>query len=267
MQSFLLSSWRSGFRGRGFYALLVLSVLLVSGAFLAGLTSPRQPQTVVLDIGVSSLRFSLVLFSLLWVQELVGREIERRTVILTFAYPVSKLSYVLGRFFGIAALLLAATLVFGMLLWLVVLFSGGGYPAAHPPQLGFPFWVALLGIWVDALVVTAFVVALSAVATVSALPLAIGAAFALAAKMIGPVFDYLKRGADGMDNLVNTYGPIVNAARYVLPDLSRLDWRDWPMYGTAPTWGGATWALVMAAGYSACMIAFAARALSRREFS
>ena len=267
MIQFFFTSWRSGFRGRGFFALIALTMLFVAGAYLAGISSPRQPKTVVLDVGISSLRFSHILISLLWVQELVGREIERRTVILTFAYPVSKASYVFGRFFGLAALLLAATLVFGMLLWLVVLLSGNGYPASHPPSLGVPYWFTLFGVWVDALVVTAFVILLSAVATVTALPIAIGAAFALAAKMIGPVADYLNRGADGLENLVNTYGPIVNGVRYVLPDLSRLDWRDWPMYATAPTVESIFWTLMMAAGYAVTMLFFAARALDRREFS
>lgn len=267
MKQFFVATWRSGFRGRGFYALLVLSLLLVSGAYLSGISSPRQPKTVVLDVGFSGLRFSLILFALLWVQELVGREIERRTVILTFAYPVKKISYVLGRFAGVASLLLAATAVFGSLLWLVVLISGVDYPGAQPPALGFPYWLALLGIWLDAMVVAAFVMALSAIATVTALPIAIGAAFAVGAKMLGPVVDYLNRGADGLEHLTRNYGPIVNAARYVLPDLSRLDWRDWPMYGTAPGFENALLALAMAAGYLGVMLFLAARFLSRREFA
>jgi hypothetical protein len=47
-------------------------------AYLSASFSPRQPQTVALDVGLSGLRFSLVLFALFWVQELVGREIESR---------------------------------------------------------------------------------------------------------------------------------------------------------------------------------------------
>jgi len=75
MISFLLSAWRAGLRSRSIQAVLVLGVLLVGVAFLSAAFSPRQPKTVALDVGLSGVRFSLVLFALFWVQELVGQEI------------------------------------------------------------------------------------------------------------------------------------------------------------------------------------------------
>jgi hypothetical protein len=51
---------------------------LIGIAYLSGYFSPRQPQTVALDVGFSGIRFSLVLLNLFWVQELVAREIDRR---------------------------------------------------------------------------------------------------------------------------------------------------------------------------------------------
>jgi Cu-processing system permease protein len=78
MGAFLLSAWRAGLRSRSIQGVLVLGILLMGVAYLSASFSPRQPQTVALDVGLSGLRFSLVLFALFWVQELVGREIESR---------------------------------------------------------------------------------------------------------------------------------------------------------------------------------------------
>jgi hypothetical protein len=78
MVTFLLSAWRAGLRSRSIQGVLVLGILLMGVAYLSASFSPRQPQTVALDVGLSGLRFSLVLFALFWVQELVGREIESR---------------------------------------------------------------------------------------------------------------------------------------------------------------------------------------------
>jgi Cu-processing system permease protein len=78
MWQFMLSAWRAGLRSRSIQGVLVLGVLLMGVAYLSASFSPRQPQTVALDVGLSGLRFSLVLFALFWIQELVGREIESR---------------------------------------------------------------------------------------------------------------------------------------------------------------------------------------------
>lgn len=267
MTTIILATWRAGFRGRGVQGVLVLGVILALVAYLAGSVSPRQPMTVALDVGLSCARFTLVLFGLLWGQELVGREIDRRTVVFVFAYPISKLQYLCGRFLGIAALLFVAAAILGMLLWALVLASAQTYEQARWPLMGLPFWLAIGGLWIDALVVVAVVLAISSVATVSTLPLAVGAAFAVAGKTLGPVADFLARGADGNKALADTYGPMFDLIRWVLPDLSRLDWRDWPMYGVAPDPYTLLLAVIMGFGYVAVLLSLGSVALDRREFS
>jgi Cu-processing system permease protein len=94
---FTLSGLRSGLRGRSFHAVFLLGVLLIGVAYLSGFFSPRQPQTVALDVGFSGVRFSLVLLNLFWVQELVAREIDRRVILFSLAYPVSRGAFLAGR--------------------------------------------------------------------------------------------------------------------------------------------------------------------------
>jgi ABC-type transport system involved in multi-copper enzyme maturation permease subunit len=60
--------------------------------------------------------------------------------------------------------------------------------------------------------------------------------------------------------------PIINAIQWIMPDLSRLDWRVWPMYGLAPD-GQAVWlSLVVAASYSALLLTLAVMIFTRRDF-
>ena len=85
MPQFILSGLLSGLRGRSFQAVFALGLALIGLAYLSGFLSPRQPQTVALDVGLSGLRFSLVLLNLFWVQDLVAREIDRRTIVVSLA--------------------------------------------------------------------------------------------------------------------------------------------------------------------------------------
>ncbi len=266
MREFFISSWRSGLRGHSFQAVFLLGVLLIAGAYLAALFSPRQPETVALDVGLSGMHFALTLMALLWIQELIGKEIERRTTILYLAYPIPRAHYVLGRFAGIAVLLFIASLVLGLLLWLEVFASGEIYAQAHRGALGAPYWATVFGIWLNAVVVAAFAVCIATLSTVPALPLVLGAAFAIAGQSLGAVVDYFSQGAYGRQDLIAHYGPAINLARWLLPDLSRLDWRVWSMYNVPLPSGTITLSCLMAVSYIVLMISIATLSFNRREF-
>lgn len=264
---FAISVLRGGFRSRSFHGVLVLGVAMVIVAFLAASFSPRHPQTVALDVGLSGLRFALVLMGLFWVQDFVSKEVERKTVLYALSYPVARSRYLFGRLLGILILLGLATLMLAFLLLLAVLNAGGGYEQAYPVNLGLPYWLAVGGVLLGVWVVTAFAFMLASLSTVSFLPLAVGAAFAIAAQSLGAVSQYLASGADGQEELVARYGPILAVVRWVLPDLSRIDWRDWPMYGVQPPLGEMGFAAIACLAYAIAMYLLAALAFSRRDFT
>jgi ABC-type transport system involved in multi-copper enzyme maturation permease subunit len=265
MWPFLVSAWRAGLRSRSIQGVLVLGVLLVGVAYLSASFSPRQPRTVALDVGLSGLRVSLILFALFWVQELVGREIERRTVLFSLTYPVARGNYVLGRYLGVIGLLALAALLLGLLLWVAVRTTGGDYQQAFVIAAGVPYWATVAGLWIDAAVVAAFALWLSTLSTVPMLPLALGLAFAVGGKSLGAVAEYLAKGADGDVELMR-FAPFIDAIQWVLPDLSRLDWRAWPMYGLAPDVLAVALSLLMATVYAALLLAMAVAVFRRREF-
>lgn len=265
MWPFLVSAWRAGLRSRSIQGVLALGVLLVGVAYLSASFSPRQPRTVALDVGLSGLRVSLILFALFWVQELVGREIERRTVLFSLTYPVARGNYVVGRYLGVTGLLAFAAAILGVLLWFVVATTGGDYQQSFAIAGGPPYWLTVFGLWADAAVVAAFALWLSTFSTVPMLPLALGLAFAVGGKSLGAVAEYMAKGADG-DPAMMRFAPFIGAIQWLLPDLSRLDWRAWPMYGLAPEGIAIGLGLVLAASYIALLLALAVITFSRREF-
>lgn len=267
MWQFVLSSWRAGLRNRVFLAVLAFAVVLVAIAYLSASFSPRQPRTVALDVGLSGLRISLVLFAITLIQDLVGREISHRSVVLTLSYPTSRAAYLIGRYLGSLALTGVAASILGLLLWIAVLMSGLHFEQQFRVDLGAPYWFAVVGVWFDAAVVAAFTLWIATVSTVSMLPLTLGATFAIAGRALGAVFDYVANGADGQADIAARYGPLLDIVRWLLPDLSRLDWRAWPMYDLAPETQTIALSLAMATAYAVAMIGLAVHAFARREFS
>lgn len=265
MLNFLFSAWRAGLRSRSIQAVLILGVLLMGVAYLAAQFTFRQAQTVAMDVGFSGLRISLILFALFWVQELFGREIERRSVMFALTYPVPRSQYVLGRYLGIVFLLALAALLLGVLLWLVVLLTRGLYEQLFPIQLGAAYWLAIAGFWIDAAVVAAFAFWLTSLSTVPMLPLALGLMFAMGGKSLGAVVDYLTKG-ENVTQAMLALKPLIDAIQWVLPDLSRLDWRVSPMYALPLDPSAMAWGVVMAAAYAGVMVALAVWSFQRRQF-
>ncbi len=266
MHIYVLGTILCGLRARSLRAVFLLGILLLGAAMLAGSFSARQPQTVVLDVGLSLLRFSLVLLAIFWIQELIAREIDRRTVIFALTYPYPRYYYLLGRYFGILLLLLIATLILSLLLGLGVVLTARNYEPLFSVSLGWAYWVTVFGVWLDVAVVTSFALWIASLSTVSILPLALGGAFAIGGRALGGVLQYLRSGADGDASLTATYLPLLNVFQWILPDLSRLDWRLWPMYGGFPGADTIGWACAMAFAYACMMLILAISSFKKREF-
>lgn len=266
MFEFIVSGLRSGIRGRSVQIVFALGLALVAVAYLSASFSPRHPRTVALDIGFSGMRFTLILLSLFWVQDLVAREIDRKIILQSLSFPVSRAAFLLGRYFAVLGLVCLSAAILALCLLLAVGLSSPNFDQEFRVGLGLPYWATIAGLVLDVSVVAAVALATATVSTVSVLPLLIGAGFAIAGKSLGAAADYIARGADGDAPFLETWGRPVEAIRWLIPDLSRLDWRDWPLYGVQPHLQSLTWSVLMALAYAAIVLALGWKALERREF-
>lgn len=255
----------TGLRSQGLKALLTAAVLLLGCSLLAASFSGRQPVTVALDVGFSSLRLVLLLMALFWAQELFARDIERKTLYFVLAYPISRRQYLLARFGSAAALCGGAVILVGCLLWLTVKLFGSVYQQATPPALDARFAAVLLGIWLDLLVVLAFAFLLASLSTTPFLPMLLGLAFALAARGLGPTLDYLRHNQSADPNHTRWLAPLLEYAYAWLPDLSRLDWRPWVLYNLPIEPYAALLAMLMSLAYIALALSLAGALFTRRN--
>jgi Cu-processing system permease protein len=264
-----LTAWRSGFRGRGVRLILFLGLLTAATAWLAAQFSGRQPETVALDVGFSMIRLFGALLVLFWVTELVGKDLERRTIYFVLAYPFSRSIYVLSRFLAVAGLAAVATIglaIFTLAPWWLVAHSG--YHQANPVYLaGIGLPLTLFLIWLDLLAIGAFTLLVAALSTTPMLAFFVGLAFTVSARSLGPILAYLTTDDPSTQKLAATYQPLLNAIHWVIPDLSRLDIRSATLYGVWPDTSTIFWASIDVALYGTIALALAMFLFQRREFS
>lgn len=267
MRDLIRLGFSVGLRGSGFKVLLMLALLLNGASLLAAGFSGRHPVTVGFDVGLSGMRLVLLLMMLIWVQDLLARDIERKTLYFMLAYPYSRAQYLLSRFVSLVLLGAMSTALLGGLLLLVMLIFGSDYQQFTPPALDGRYALALVGIWLDLLVVSAFAVLLCCLSTTPFLPFLLGLAFALAARGLGPTFDYLRHAASADPAQVRWFGPVLEYSYLWLPDLSRLDWRAMTLYGLPVDVGALGFAVLMASAYVVLMLAVALLVFQRRNFT
>lgn len=261
-----LGAWRTGVRNRGVQALFVLAVFVVGLSWVTASFSGRQPQTVAFDMGISLVRLLGALLAAFWVQELLVRDIERRTVFWALAYPVSRSAYLLGRSVGIFALLALYVALMAAMLYITLKLVGlDGYQQAHPVQMGWGYALTFLLILLDLVVIACFAVALASQATVAMLPFFAALALAFSARMVGPVQQYLLEQVKET-GLSASFRPVIEKVSWILPDLSRLDVRETVLYGYWPKAGDIAFSSLQAGVYGALLLVLAAWVFERREF-
>ncbi|PYC28147.1 ABC transporter permease subunit [Pseudomonas alcaligenes] len=264
MAELVLLGVKAGIRGVGLRVLLMVAALVLAVSLLASGFSGRQPVTVALDVGLSGLRFVMLILVLLWVQDLFARDIERKTVYFMLAYPITRWQYLLSRFLTVALLALLALCLIGVVLWLS-LQRDMSYVQAQPVGLGYKYLLVILAIWLDALVIAAFALLLASLSTTPFLPLLLGFAFGIAARGLGPALDFL-RSARSDPVHVSIFGPVLEYSYVWLPDLSRLDWRPLALYDLPVPWAGLGLAVLSALGFLGLMLALAGLIFQRRNF-
>lgn len=260
-------AWTTGWRNRAARLIFCLGLVALVGAWVSGVFSGRQPQTVALDVGLSLLRVFALLLTLYWVHDLFAREIDQKIVFLPLSYPLPRSAYLFGRWLAVLALV-AVTLAFmGTSLLFVSWLATWGYQQATPVVLGINYLLTLGGIFADLMVVAAFAMLVAVVATTPFFAFFAGLGFAALARAWGPTLDLLMRPESEVLQLSPTYLYVLDAARWALPDLSRLDVRATALYGLPIDWVTLGWAMLQAFGYLGILLLAAVQLFSRKQFS
>lgn len=210
-------------------AAFALGTVIISAA-LAAEFGGRQPATVALDVGLSTLRFVLPLFMVFQVQELFSREFERKFYQLSLTYPVSRTTWLLGRFLallGVSLMLLILTaIVLGIETWMI----SQGWKQPTPVSLGTPYMITLGFIALDLLLLLCLACFLAILASTPSFVLIGTLGFMLITRSYAAVMALLAAGGGMVDN-PEAYRAGLGVLGYLLPDLGALDVRMITLYG------------------------------------
>lgn len=224
-------AFRESARNRVLHALVAATMLAATASLLVAWVSGDDPDRrakVVADLSMSAIVLLGTIASIFLGTNLVWQEVERRTVYTILARPISRAGFILGKYLGLAGVMLVATAAMSAGFFVVHLLGGGVPTGSHV--------LALLLVGLELTVVTAVAVFFS----VAAHPIE-GAVFAFVVAVAGHVTADLNRlGATLLEPAPDgtPAGPLAHAAAkglhalYVLlPNLQNFDVRSAAAHG------------------------------------
>lgn len=246
--------FREVIRDRVLYLLVFYGALLAAAAQLLPKVAANTQDKILLDLGIAAIGLLGLVIAIFVGTGLVHKEIEKRTVLVMIAKPVSAAEFVVGKHWGLTSVLALLVAAMTAMFWGLLWFQQVPFPAL---SLGIAALFQMLELALIAAVAILFGVLTSPI---------------LAMLLTGAVYllGHLSRDLLALGKLVQdvTFQQATQGLYLVLPDLARLDWKNQAVYGMnlmpAPVelLGHAAYGLL----YTALLLALATLIFSRRQF-
>jgi ABC-type transport system involved in multi-copper enzyme maturation permease subunit len=262
--AFIVIALKGGIRDRVLAAILVVGLLLLLTTPVVAVFSMRQVLALAISYSLSIIGLMGLLLTLFMAMTLLARDLEQRSVYTVCSLPMSRSSYLLGKFLGLAILVFLAIVILGA-------FSGGALfvlERIYPPQRPFVWSAFIVGLWFQYwvfLVIGAITLLLSTVATSNFLPLAlsVGIYFASYSTEAVRYFALSAGSQEWISPTVRLFGRLVY---WVLPNFSAFDLKAEVVYGVAMNGKSLLLTQLYGIGYVGIVLVLAMIAFSRREF-
>ncbi|MBD1871441.1 ABC transporter permease [Cyanobacteria bacterium FACHB-471] len=249
-----INVFREVIRDRVLYLIGVFALLFVAAAALLPEVAAGTEDKILQDLGLAAIALLSLVIAVFVGTGLVNKEIEKRTVFVLIAKPISRVEFIIGKHLGLTMVL--AVLVSAMtLIYLAVL---GFY------QVPYPLSSTLLAA-VYLLLELSLIIAVAILFGVFTSSL-LATLLTFAVYLMG----HFSRDLVALGNLSEnpSIQRVTQALYLILPDLSRLDLKNQAVYGSAALpvpldlLGHAAYGLL----YTVLLLAIASLLFSRREF-
>jgi ABC-2 type transport system permease protein len=245
-----LLTLREAIRNKILYLLLFFSLFIIFSSWIVGQLTLGDELKIIKDMGLSSIQFFGVLITILIGINLIFREMEKRTIYLILSKPVKRYQFLLGKFFGLALILLIVLFVLGSLFYLVLILKGD-----RSPRLLFAFYF----IYLEWLIIAGIAILFSSFST----PL-LSIMLTLAAFFTGHLTESLLMLRDRLHS--GTGNAIFSALFYFLPDLELFNVRTQLVHNLPLSWSYFLETGLYGVLYLTALLLLAIRIFQKKDF-
>lgn len=246
------NTFKETIRDRILYTVTFLGILYILFVFFLATISLDQGRRVLTDFGLVGILFFGIALSVLIGANLLYKEITLGTALILFPKPLSKLQYIIGKFFGLAMMIILISLVLTMIFIFGFLIQNKAWPSLTS-------YVAITFSILEVLIITALMICFGSFSNPVSSSLYASALF-LAGHSLGMI---VKTAAQGGNNLLIIVSKFIY---YLLPNLEKFNLRANAVYDLAISPREFLFGVIYAAVYITFLLFIAVQAIKRREF-
>lgn len=249
------------FRDRVFQGIIMTACAFLLIPVIASF-SMRQVTELSLTLSLSLISFILLLLAVFLGGTSLWKDIERRFTFSVLGLPLSRQSYLLGRFGGTALFVLLAATVLGIAAFVVVLYSSTLYPSERPViWLNMAICILFDALKYILLIAVAFL--FSTVSTSFFLPVFGTIATFLAGGVTQQVYGFVNSPAS--KELPSFIKQLAKYLYYILPNFGAFDLKVNAIYGLPLPSNGLFLTVAYFVAYVGLLLSIAAAIFARRE--
>jgi ABC-type transport system involved in multi-copper enzyme maturation permease subunit len=230
------NTFREAIRDRILYLFLGFAILLIVASKLFSMLTVGDETKIIKDLGFGAIQFFSMLISVMMSVLLVSREIENRTAFNILSKPVRRYSFILGKYFGLLAIIVANLLLMTVALVVIIFLYQG--------QLDLTIVFGAAMTLLEMAVLCAFAVLFSMVTK----PI-LGSVLTLAVFVAGHMTESLWLITERLRDEVTRF--IIAVVYYILPNLERFNFKTELVHSLPISLAAVAWAILYAIIFTA----------------
>lgn len=259
-------TFKEGIRNRAMYGISIIALLMLVVNVLISQMIMRDVGKVAVDIALSTVSFSGLLLVFFVGINLMAKDLDRKTIYMVLARPISRAQYMVGKFLGMVGLIVASNVILGAFASASLFMLSRMYPA-YFQRFSWPMVVlALIFIALMLILLSALSFLFASFSSTSFISLVLTIISYLIGNSINDVKALVEAPKDvGIDPSPITV-KLVQVAYYMFPNLSFFDIKTQAAHGLAISPAYICWTATYGLVYTSLVIAIACVVFNKREF-
>jgi ABC-type transport system involved in multi-copper enzyme maturation permease subunit len=269
MKNVLLLSYitlKGGVRDRTLFGIFILAISLILSIPLLSSFSMRQVAVVACDFSLSITSFIGLLLTIFVGNNLIAKDIDRRSIYTVISLPIKRTEYLLGKFIGLILLLFISIVILSIFSFIAVYATG----IIFPQEINFTiswlnFIIANFFIFLKLTIIASVVFLFSTLATSSFLPMALSIIFYFVSESVEEVKAFIET-TTGKEKTSTLVIYIAKLAFYIFPNFEAFNFKQHTIYSLSIDYLNLFYLASYSVIYTSIIIIIAILSFQKREF-